>query len=112
VISAAIASQRAAGLMPVDEAQRRQFEALLRKHPDAGVQAMSMGLLDYVEQRGELKGVEKGQRELLREQLETRFGPLSPAAQARLASWPPDRLTELGRALLSATSLQQLGLEA
>jgi hypothetical protein len=68
---------------------------------------MSMGLLDHVEQRG----VQKGQRELLHEQLETRFGPLSPAAQARLASWPAERLPDLGRALLSAASLQQLGLE-
>ena len=68
---------------------------------------MSMGLLDHVEHRGE----ETGKRELLREQLETRFGPLSPVAQARLASWPPDRLTELGRALLSANSIAQLGLD-
>jgi hypothetical protein len=73
---------------------------------------MSMGLLDHVEQRGEVRGRQEGQRELLREQLETRFGALSPAVQARLANWPPERLTELGRALLSATSLQELGLDA
>ncbi len=97
--------------LPVDEEQRRQFEVLLRNHPASGVQAMTMGLLDHVEQRGELKGIQKGQRELLRELLETRFGPLSPAVEARLANWPADRLTELGRALLSATSLQQLGLD-
>src|SRR5438477_66732 len=64
--------------LPVDEEQRRQLETLLRNHPDAGVQAMTMGLLDHVEERGKLKGVQKGQRELLRKQLETRFGRLSP----------------------------------
>ncbi|HVC92134.1 MAG TPA: DUF4351 domain-containing protein [Pirellulales bacterium] len=99
-----------------DDAQREELAAFLRNHPDSGVQAMGMGLLDHVEQRGEqrgeLKGVEIGQRKLLGELLESRFGPLSPAAQARLASWPAERLTELGRALLSAASLEQLGLDA
>ena len=98
--------------LPVDEEQRRQFETLLRNHPDAGVQAMTMGLLDHVEQRGELKGVQEGQRELLRKQLQTRFGPLPPMVEERLANWPADRLTELGTALLSAQSLQELGLDA
>jgi len=97
--------------LPVDESQRQELESLLRSHPDPGVQTMSIGLLDHVEQRGELKGVQKGQRELLRELLETRFGPLSPAVRARLENWPPARLTDLGCALLSATSLQQLGLD-
>jgi len=59
-----------------------------------------------------LKGVQKGKRELLRGLLETRFGSLSSAAQARLANWPAERLTELGSALLSAASLEQLGLDA
>jgi hypothetical protein len=69
---------------------------------------MTMGLLDHAEQRGE----QRGQRELLRKQLERRFGPLPAIAQERLANWPADRLTELGLALLSATSLQELGLDA
>ena len=98
--------------LPVDEEQRRQFETLLRNHPDAGVQAMTMGLLDHVEERGKLKGVQEGQRELLRKQLQTRFGPLPPMVEERLANWPADRLTELGTALLSAQSLQELGLDA
>ncbi len=102
--------------LPVDDDQRGEIEAFLRNHPDSGVRAMSMGLLDHVEQRGEqrgeLKGAEIGQRKLLGEQLEIRFGSLSPAAQARLANWPAERLTELWRALLSASSLEQLGLDA
>lgn len=75
---------------------------------------MELGLLDHVEQRGMILGIEKGklegQRDLLREQLEVRFGPLSSAVLDRLQTWPADRLTELGRALLSATSLEELGL--
>lgn len=71
---------------------------------------MELGLLDHVEQRGKLEGKLEGQRDMLREQLEVRFGPLSPVIIARLQSWPGDRLTELGRALLSAASLEELGL--
>ena len=63
---------------------------------------MEIGFLDHVEQRA--------QRNLLLEQLEIRFGPLPPAAVARLQDWPGDRLTELGRALMSAASLEDLGL--
>ena len=100
--------------LPLDEEQRQQFEDMLRNHPDPGVQAMEMGLLDHIEQRGMLKGKLEGrlegQRELVREQLEARFGPLPPTALAHLQAWPGDRLTELGRALLSATSLEELGL--
>lgn len=69
---------------------------------------MEMSLLDHVEQRGKLEG----QRELLRRLLENRFGPLSPAVLARLEAWPGDRLTELGLALFTATSLTELGLDA
>lgn len=71
---------------------------------------MEMGLLDNVEQPGIELGVLKGQRTLLREQLEARFGDLPPAAVKRLEAWPGDRLTELGRALMNATSLEEIGL--
>ena len=67
---------------------------------------MEMGLLDHVEQRGELKG----RRNLVRELLEDRFGTLSPETLARLEAWPGDRLRELGRSLMSAKSLEALGL--
>lgn len=92
--------------LPIDEEQRQQFEDMVRKHPDPGVRAMETGLLDHVEQRGKLEG----QRELLQKLLESRFGPLMPSVLARLHSWQSDRLTELGCALLSATSLEALGL--
>jgi uncharacterized protein DUF4351 len=96
--------------LPIDEEERQQFEEMLRNHPDSGVRAMELGLLDHVEHRGRLEGRLEGQREMLREVLETRFGPLTPAAAARLQAWSTDRLTEVGRALFSATSLEELGL--
>lgn len=88
--------------LPLDDAQQDQFEEMVRNHPDSGVQAMQMGFLDHVEQRA--------QRKMLREQLEERFGPLPPAALARLDAWRGERLSELARALLSAASLNELGL--
>jgi hypothetical protein len=57
------------------------------------------------------QGMVQGQRELLRDLLEQRFGPLSPQVSERLAEWPSERLRELGKALLTAKSLQELGLE-
>lgn len=59
---------------------------------------------------GKLEGRLEGQRDLLREQLEERFGPLPSEVLDRLQTWPADRLSELGRALLSAASLDELGL--
>jgi len=73
---------------------------------------MEIGLLDGVEQRGMERGKVEGQRELLRKQLEARFGPLPPAVAARLQESPSDRLTDLGCALLSAASIEELGLGA
>ncbi len=92
--------------LPTDEEQRRQFEEMLRNHPDPGVQAMELGLLEHVEQRGLLKG----QREILLKQLAARFGPLPPSVVTKLQAWPNDQLAELGCALLSASSLDELGL--
>jgi hypothetical protein len=62
-------------------------------------------------EKGMERGRERGQRDLIREQLEARFGELSDPVEQRLADWPPDRLKELGRSLLLAKSLRELGLE-
>lgn len=91
---------------------------------------MELGLLDHVEQRGIEKGMQQGmqegieqgmqmgiergllegQRRIVRELLETRFGPLAPAALAKLEILSGDRLTELARAVVSGNSLDDLGL--
>ncbi len=53
----------------------------------------------------------EGQRRMLELQLEKQFGPLSDAARHRLAVWPAEKLLDLGIALLTATSIRDLGLE-
>ena len=63
-------------------------------------------------EEGREEGIPQGQRALLLTLLETRFGsPISETATLRLGSWPADKLTELGRAMLAAQSLKELGLE-
>jgi hypothetical protein len=61
------------------------------------------------------KGLEKGREEerraVLREQVEEKFGPLSPEVQERLRQLPADRLAGLTKAVLRAQSLRELGLE-
>ena len=48
---------------------------------------------------------------MLRELLEERFGPLPPAVLERLQQLPAEQLTPLGKAVLHAQSLRELGLE-
>lgn len=100
--------------LPLDEDQRQQFEEMVRNHPDSGVQAMGIGFLDYVEQRGvergKLEGKLEGQREMLRKQIESRFGPLPPSIVASLQSLESNQLAELACTLLTATSLKELRL--
>jgi hypothetical protein len=87
----------------LDEAQARELEALLRTDRYQGTQAMAITTFE--------KGLQQGQRTMLRKQLEARFGPLSPSAQQRLDSLSPEQLEALTLGLLTAESLQELGLE-
>ncbi len=57
------------------------------------------------------KGMHQGSRTTLQKQLEARFGPLSAGARKRLESLDGDRLEALTLELLTARSLQELGLE-
>jgi hypothetical protein len=72
---------------------------------------MRMTWSEEAEARGREQGEMRGQRRVLRIQLEKRFGPLTPAVQQRLEEWPPERLPELAEAVLEASSLRELGLE-
>ncbi len=87
----------------LDEAQAQELEALLRTERYQGTQAMAVTTFE--------KGLLQGRRTMLQEQLEVRFGPLSPGAQQRLESVGPERLKALALELLKAQSLEELGLE-
>ena len=57
------------------------------------------------------EGRKEGQLLLLRDQLTERFGTLSPQTVERLQARSLEELTALGRALMHAASLRDLGLE-
>ena len=112
--------------LPLNDEQQRQFERLLASEAYSGVQAMNTtsyekGLQKGLEkaqamnttwyEKGLEKGLEKGQRELLRDLLETKFAPLSASVLERLDRLPAERVRALGKAILKANSLQELGLE-
>jgi Domain of unknown function (DUF4351) len=96
-----------AAYLPLDEAQQREFEQLVATEPYKGIQPMTRTLASTWYE----KGLEKGRRELLREQLEERFGALPPPVLDRLQQLPAEQLTPLGKAVLHAQSLRELGLE-
>jgi hypothetical protein len=57
------------------------------------------------------KGQENGRRELVRDMLEEKFGPLSAAVLEKLDRLSAGQLKALAQSLLRARSLRELGLE-
>src|SRR5438445_8855682 len=96
--------------LPLDEEQQRQFDRLLASEAYQGVQAMNTTWYEKGLEKGREKGLEVS-REILRAQIDQRFGPLSPTVLERLEQLPEDGLKALGKALLRAQSLGDLGLE-
>ena len=73
---------------------------------------MATTLMGTYYERGLQEGLLQGQRQALQTLLQARFGPLSPTARRWLESLPAEQLNELLLAVLTAQSLQELGLEA
>jgi hypothetical protein len=90
--------------VPLAEDEQQAFDRLLDSEPFQGVKVMATATW-YEQARRE------GFLDVIRPQLEERFGPLSPAVLTQLETIPLDRLAEIGRAVLKAKSLQELGLE-
>jgi hypothetical protein len=61
-------------------------------------------------EKGDGDGLEKV-REFLAGKLEQKCGPLPEHVRQRLATWPLERLVQLGAELNIATSLDELGFE-
>lgn len=93
--------------LELDEEQRREYERLLQTEPYREIIPMAMTTYE----KGVAQGEAQGQRKMIRVFLESKFGSLSAAVVARLEAWPPERLEELGREVLKASSLKDLGLE-
>src|SRR5262249_31659795 len=63
----------------LDEEQERQFQELLHTERYREVMPMMTTTFEKGLQQGREEGLQQGQRQLLRIQLEKRFGPLPPA---------------------------------
>jgi hypothetical protein len=65
-------------------------------------------VVNSIEERGRVKG----QRDIVRKQLDKKFGPLPQEVLAQIEALPVARLEELSLAILDAKSLEELGLTA
>jgi hypothetical protein len=93
--------------LPDDEKVRAEFAKLMDVEKYAGVRAMSKTWFE----EGIEKGEETGRRKMLREQIEDRFGPLPARVAERLQQIPLADLIPLGKSILRAQSLSDLGLD-
>jgi hypothetical protein len=94
----------------LDEEQQREFERLLQTPPYQEIVPMMTTTFEKGIAVGKEEGVIEGRRQLLREILEERFGPLSSVTVQRLEAWPADRIRELVSGVLKGASLRELGL--
>lgn len=85
--------------LPLEEVQMSEYENLLVTTPYQGVR--KYGKTSF----------ELGELNVIRELLTTRFGSLNEEANKRLYSCSSSELLELAKKLLTASSLQELGLE-
>ncbi len=88
---------------PLEEDQRIELYSLLQQPQHEGVR----GMVKTWSEEGE----ERGKREFLLDLLEAKFPGLSNRVRQRVAEWPLEKIKETGRALLTAKSLKDLGLE-
>jgi hypothetical protein len=104
--------------LPLDEAGRAQFEQSIATG-DEGVRTMTKGFIERAYDRGAEEGAQKGrnaglqegQAKLLRAMLEQKFGTLPERFVDRLNQLPADRLVSVGIKVMTATTLDELGVE-
>ncbi len=85
--------------LSLEEPQLRDYEHLLRTEPFQEARTLNKTM------------IELGRIEVLRRQLQSKFGPLTQAHLERLNEMTPEQLDSLAIALLTAKTLVELGLE-
>lgn len=93
--------------LPLEGPHLDEFRHLLTTKEFA--MALKIGKTSF--EKGIEKGIEKGERELVRKQLTAKFGPLSPAVNARVDAMSPAQLDDVGLRILKADTLAELGLD-
>jgi hypothetical protein len=95
----------------LDGAAQEEYRNLLVEEGDDTMATMEMTWAGRLRAEGREEGREEGKRELLLEQLERRFGPLSKTTVKRVhAISSSEELSNLAARVLDAPSLEELGL--
>ena len=98
--------------LPLEEVQMNEYENLLVTPPYQGARKFGKTSFQLGREEGEREGERKGERKVIRELLVTRFGKLSEEVGKRVDSCSDAELLELAKKILTASSLQELGLES
>jgi len=97
-----------AAYIPRNEAERQVLESQLLLTTDPGERTMIATIWDRARDEGKMEA----QREFLLIQLEERFGQLAEPVRQRLAQMSSEQMKGLVRAVMTAASLKELGLES
>ena len=103
---------------PLNDAEKAEYEALKESERGREVREMEIGWLEQGIEKGIQQGIQQGvvlgrqegRLELVRRQLEKRFGPLPDAARQKLESLTAEQIDDIGLAMLDASTLEELGL--
>jgi predicted transposase YdaD len=105
--------------LQLDSREVAEFDALRSRRENKEVRAVAMTWSETQQAKGReegrtegmIQGTQKGARQLLLHQLGKRFGPLPENVRRRVETITSlDRLTELAERVLSARSLEDMGL--
>jgi hypothetical protein len=95
----------------LDEEQQREYDQLKQTKPYQEIEPMAATIAEQLLARGREEGREEERRNVLRLQLEHRFGKLTGEVLQRLETLSPERVREVLLAFADAPSLKALGLE-
>jgi predicted transposase YdaD len=97
--------------LELTDEEEAELKALLVRKENRRIQAMAMTWSEKLEAKGEARGEAKGVREILLLLLAERFGPLPEGARRQVEEISSlQRLTQLAKRVLTAHSLEEMGL--
>jgi len=97
--------------LQLDAREFAEFEALHSRRENQEVRTVAMTWSEKIAAQGKAEGEAKGVREVLLLQLAERFGPLPEGARRQIEEISSlQRLTQLAKRILTAHSLEEMGL--
>jgi uncharacterized protein DUF4351 len=97
--------------LQLDPREVAEFEVLHSRRENQEVRTVAMTWSEKIAAQGEAKGRGEGAREILLSLLAERFGPLPEGARRQVEEIGSlQRLTQLAKRVLTAHSLEEMGL--